>query len=95
MTFILFSLHFKTLSFFYFFHIVVLVQYEDSIILSYCNACMGIYSNLKCDILYGIYLVAGVWRRARFCSVIFLFFLLAVLLVRDELASPGNMLWIV
>jgi len=46
MTFILFSLHFKTLSFFYF-HIVVFVQYEFSIILSYFNACMGICSNLK------------------------------------------------
>jgi len=35
-----------TFSFFYF-HIVVAVQYEFSIILSYCNACLGIRSNLK------------------------------------------------
>jgi len=83
--------HFYFMSFI--FHIVVCVQYEPSVILSYCNACLRICSNLKCDILYGHYFVAGVWRRARFCSVIFSFFL-AVLLVRDELASPGNMLWI-
>jgi len=45
-----------------------------SIILSYCNACLGICSNLKVTFYTDITFVAGGWWRARFCSVIFPFF---------------------
>jgi len=44
------------------------------IILSYCNACLGICSNLKVTFYMDTTFVAGVWRRARFCLVIFSFF---------------------
>ena len=103
-----FAVPFKRSTDFYF--IAVLSGMMTFILFFYCNDndfyvsiifkvtlmhVIGIRGNLKSDILDGQSCVAGVWRGAPLLLWHFsIFFLLAVLLVRDELASPGNMLWI-